>query len=80
MGVADRIAVAQVAGSGRRSRGGDRLGRGRLVVVVSRGAFSALPMDPQSLRAAATFQRLYRMLPQVDLTNVYSMSGVVAKH
>jgi DNA replication ATP-dependent helicase Dna2 len=46
--------------------------RTKVVVVASRGAFAALPRDPDSLRAADVFRRLYRALPQVDLTPVYA--------
>ncbi|MCC6670972.1 MAG: ATP-binding protein [Planctomycetes bacterium] len=45
--------------------------RTKAILVASRGAFAGLPMEAESLRAAATFRRLYRMLPQVDLTAVY---------
>ena len=47
-------------------------GRTKVVLVASRGAFEALPRDPDSLRAASLFKRLYRMLPHVDLTRVYA--------
>ncbi len=54
--------------------------RTKVIVVASRGAFAALPADPESLRAAAVFKRLYRLLPQVDLTAVYAVqsAGVAA--
>ena len=42
--------------------------RTKVVLVASQGAFRALPMDPESLRAASLFKRLYRRLPQVELT------------
>jgi len=45
--------------------------RMKAVVVGSRSTFEALPGDVEGLRAAAVFRRLYRMLPQVDLTAVY---------
>ncbi len=45
--------------------------RSKFVLVASRGAFEALPSDPESLRAASTFKRLFAVLPQVDLTKVY---------
>jgi DNA replication ATP-dependent helicase Dna2 len=45
--------------------------RTKVVLVASRGAFRALPMDPHSLRAASLFKTLYRRLPHVDLTKVY---------
>jgi len=41
------------------------------VLVASRGAFEALPRDPDSLRAASVFRRLFGMLPQVDMSAVY---------
>ena len=46
--------------------------RTKAVLVASRGAFRALPMDPDSLRAASVFKSLYERLPQVDLTPVYA--------
>ena len=46
--------------------------RTKVVLVASRGAFRALPMDPDSLRAASLFKTLYRRLPHVDLTQVYA--------
>ncbi|MCH7475494.1 MAG: hypothetical protein IIA27_12570 [Gemmatimonadetes bacterium] len=45
--------------------------RSKMVLVGSRGAFQGLPMDPEGLRAASLFKRLFRTLPQVDLTKVY---------
>ena len=45
--------------------------RTKVILVASRGAFAALPSDPDSLRAANVFKRLYRALPQVDLSRVY---------
>jgi DNA replication ATP-dependent helicase Dna2 len=49
--------------------------RSKAIVVGSVGAFRALPMDPDGLRAAATFKALFRELPQVDLTAVYGQPG-----
>ncbi|MEZ5966181.1 MAG: ATP-binding protein [Planctomycetota bacterium] len=46
--------------------------RVKAIVVGSRSTFEALPGDVEGLRAAAAFRRLYRMLPQVDLTAVYA--------
>lgn len=46
--------------------------RTKFVLVASKGAFQALPRDPASLKAASTFKRLFRMLPQVDVTRVYA--------
>ena len=46
--------------------------RTKFVLVASRGAFQALPRDPASLKAASTFKRLFHMLPQVDVTQVYA--------
>ncbi|MEM7204653.1 MAG: ATP-binding protein [Planctomycetota bacterium] len=45
--------------------------RTKAILVASRGAFAALPHDPESLRAANVFKALYRRLPQVDLSAVY---------
>jgi len=41
--------------------------RTKVVLVASKGAFQALPMSPESLRAASLFKTLYRRLPQVVL-------------
>ena len=46
--------------------------RSKVILVASRGAFQGLPMDPDSLRAASLFKVLFQILPQVDLTKVYS--------
>lgn len=46
--------------------------RTKFVLVASRGAFEALPRDPESLRAASAFKRLFKALPTVDLTKVYA--------
>lgn len=46
--------------------------RCKAILVASRGAFQALPMDAASLAAASGFKKLYRILPQVDLTAVYA--------
>ena len=46
--------------------------RTKVVVIGSASAFAALPQDLPSLRAATVFRRLYRRVPQVDLTRVYS--------
>ena len=35
-------------------------------------AFRALPLDPDSLRAASVFKSLRHRLPQVDLTRLYA--------
>lgn len=51
--------------------------RTKVVLVASRGAFEALPRDPDSLRAASTFKRLWHRLPHVDLTAVYGASQLV---
>jgi DNA replication ATP-dependent helicase Dna2 len=48
--------------------------RCKAILVASRGAFQALPMDAASLAAASGFKKLYRILPQVDLTAVYASS------
>lgn len=46
--------------------------RTKCILVASRGVFEALPQDPESLRAAAVWKRLFRTLPEVDLTRVYA--------
>jgi DNA replication ATP-dependent helicase Dna2 len=48
--------------------------RSKAVIVASRGAFAALPAEPAHLCSASTFKRLYRLVPQVDLTAVYGAS------
>ena len=45
--------------------------RTKAILVASGGAFRALPMDVDSLRAASVFKTLERRLPQVDLTKLY---------
>jgi DNA replication ATP-dependent helicase Dna2 len=45
--------------------------RTKAILVASQGAFRALPMEVESLRAASVFKVLERRLPQVDLTVVY---------
>jgi DNA replication ATP-dependent helicase Dna2 len=45
--------------------------RTKAILVASQGAFRALPMEVESLRAASVFKVLERRLPQVDLTKVY---------
>ena len=45
--------------------------RTKSILVASRGAFGALPADPESLYAVAVFKQLARQLPTVDLTAVY---------
>ena len=54
--------------------------RAKVVLVASEGAFRGLPMDIDSLRAASVYKRLFRALPQVDLSRVYCgvASGRVA--
>ncbi len=42
--------------------------RTKVILVASEGAFRALPMDPEDLRAATVFKRLRQSLPEVDLT------------
>ena len=49
--------------------------RTKAIVVASQGAFAALPMDVASLRAASTFKRLRKLVPQVDLTAIYGAKG-----
>ena len=46
--------------------------RTKCVLVASKGAFSALPRDPRSLKAASTFRRLFNLLPQVDVSRIYA--------
>ena len=46
--------------------------RTKFVLVASRGAFEALPNDPESLRASSLFRRLFAALPSVDMTPVYA--------
>ena len=45
--------------------------RTKAILVASQGAFRALPMEVESLRAASVFKVLEQRLPQVDLTKVY---------
>lgn len=45
--------------------------RCKAIVVASIGAFRALPLDADSLRAASAFKRMLGLLPQVDLSAVY---------
>jgi DNA replication ATP-dependent helicase Dna2 len=46
--------------------------RTKAILVASAGAFRALPLEVESLRAASAFKSLRQRLPQVDLTKVYS--------
>lgn len=50
--------------------------RTKVVLVASRGAFAALPLDPAGLQAASLFKSLYRELPQIDMTAVYARRSV----
>jgi DNA replication ATP-dependent helicase Dna2 len=45
--------------------------RTKAILVASSAAFRALPQDPDSLRAVASFRRLTTEVPQVDLTSIY---------
>ncbi len=45
--------------------------RTKAVLVASSGAFTALPRDAESLRAASVYKSLYETLPCVDVTGAY---------
>ena len=45
--------------------------RTKAILVASEGAFRALPLDPDSLRAASVFKSLRDRLPQVNFTKLY---------
>ena len=49
--------------------------RTKVVVVASSGAFAALPDDPIYLKAANSFRKLQRSLPQIDMTPVYASAS-----
>ena len=49
--------------------------RTKVVLVASLGAFQALPMEPDSLRAASSYKTLYRRLPRVTFATPSSWSG-----